>query len=86
MAAKICNRVLVADDDACSCKLKTTLLHADGYEVRATESGTGALKTIAEDRPDILLLDLLMPGMSGFKVDRWIPKACLEELITDGCL
>ena len=81
MTTKKNRKVLVADDDDRSRKLMTTLLHADGYEVRSTESGAGALKAIADERPDILLLDLMMPGMDGFEVVRQLKADPASEHI-----
>ena len=40
------------------------------YQVRVATDGDSALKYIREDVPDIVLLDILMPGMDGFEVDR----------------
>jgi CheY-like chemotaxis protein len=47
-----------------------TRLRAEGYEVRCVESGAAALAAIADEAPDVLLLDLMMPGMDGFEVVR----------------
>lgn len=62
--------ILIADDDPRNRKLLETLLHANGYQVRAAESGLAALASIADTPPDLILLDLMMPGMDGFEVVR----------------
>lgn len=63
-------KVLIADDDPRNRKLLETLLHAGGYEVQCADSGRAALSAIAVAPPDLLLLDLMMPGMDGFEVVR----------------
>ncbi|MBZ0104932.1 MAG: response regulator [Sulfuricella denitrificans] len=63
-------KILITDDDARNRKLVETLLHANGYDVRSVASGQAALEAIAADPPDLILLDLMMPGMDGFEVVR----------------
>lgn len=63
-------KILVADDDMRNRKLLETLLRADGYQVAAVNSGQATLDAVANDRPDLILLDLMMPGMDGFEVVR----------------
>lgn len=65
-------KVLIADDDPLNRKLLETLLRGPGYQLRSVASGAEALAEIAADRPDLLLLDLMMPGMDGFEVVRRI--------------
>lgn len=62
--------VLIVDDDPRNRKLLETLLQAEGCAVRSLESGGEALKAIAAAIPDLILLDLMMPGMDGFEVVR----------------
>ena len=63
-------KILVADDDSRNRKLLETLLHADGYIVASVGSGQATLDAVALDPPDLILLDLMMPGMDGFEVVR----------------
>jgi CheY-like chemotaxis protein len=63
-------KILVADDDSRNRKLLETLLYADGYLVASVASGQAVLDAVATDRPDLILLDLMMPGMDGFEVVR----------------
>lgn len=67
---KITSKILVVDDEATNRKLlKAILVNADeGYVVSEAESGQAALKSIEEEQPDILLLDVVMPGMDGYEV------------------
>ena len=63
-------KVLVADDDARNRKLLETLLNSEGYQVAGVNSGQGVLAAVAAEKPDLVLLDLMMPGMDGFEVLR----------------
>ena len=63
-------KILVADDDSRNRKLLETLLGADGYVVTTVNSGQATLDAVASERPDLILLDLMMPGMDGFEVVR----------------
>lgn len=61
-------RVLVVDDDRQMLKAVTNALSARGYEVLTAASGEIALAVVAEDEPDIVLLDLGLPGIEGREV------------------
>jgi CheY-like chemotaxis protein len=63
-------QILVVDDNSLSRKLLTDILSAENYCVRDAVSGVDALNAIAQERPDIILLDIMMPGMDGFEVVR----------------
>jgi adenylate cyclase len=65
-------RVLVVDDTPVNLKLLSDLLAAKGYEVVTAAHGPEALDRVAKDRPDLVLLDVMMPGMSGYDVCRKI--------------
>lgn len=67
--------ILVVDDDRLSRKLVETLLEGDGYSVTCAGSGADALEAIAAARPDLVVLDLMMPGMDGFEVMRQLRSA-----------
>ena len=60
-------RVLVVDDTAANVKLLADLLTYKGYEVATAASGEEGLRKLAEQRPDIVLLDIMMPGMNGIE-------------------
>lgn len=66
------HRVLVVDDTPQNVKLLADLLGAKGYAVSTAASGEQALETIAAGAPDIVLLDVMMPGLSGYDVCRKI--------------
>jgi CheY-like chemotaxis protein len=63
-------RILVVDDTATNVKLLEDLLGFHGYEVEAATSGEEALVAVRERMPDLMLLDVLMPGLSGYDVCR----------------
>jgi class 3 adenylate cyclase/CheY-like chemotaxis protein len=61
-------RILVVDDMPKNVKLLEDILTAKGYEVVTAESGPQALERIKAERPDLVLLDVMMPGMNGYEV------------------
>lgn len=61
-------RILAVDDDADSLALLRTELELAGYEVATAESGQQALNLAAAQTPDLVLLDITMPGLDGFQV------------------
>ena len=61
-------RVLVVDDNPKNLKLLADLLEVKGYVVITAESGEAALELVARERPDLVLLDVMMPGMNGYEV------------------
>lgn len=60
--------VLLVDDEAALHKYVGTNLRARGYEVRSASDGTEALKLLSETVPDLVLLDINMPGPDGFQI------------------
>jgi two-component system KDP operon response regulator KdpE len=65
-------RILVVDDEPAIRRTLQTNLAARGYEVTAVETGEEGLRRIEESPPDLVLLDLMLPGMSGLDVCRAI--------------
>ncbi len=63
-------RVLVVDDDAANLKLLEDLLAFHGYEVEAAQDGEEALALLHARPPDLLLLDVILPGVNGYDVCR----------------
>ena len=68
------NKILVVDDSKTELHHMTELLLKRGYSVRTAESGDEALKRLAEDRPDLILMDVVMPGQNGFQLTRTITR------------
>ena len=68
-------KILVADDTLTVRKIAARLLSKAGYDVLEAEDGRAALDLVQKEHPDLILLDLLMPKMTGFDVLREIKKA-----------
>jgi CheY-like chemotaxis protein/class 3 adenylate cyclase len=64
--------ILVVDDIPLNVKLLADLLAVKGYAVTTAASGDEALRKVESERPDLVLLDVVMPGMSGYEVCRAI--------------
>lgn len=62
------SKVLLVDDTEFYLKTYRIKLLSEGYEVRSATNGIEALKELKTNKPDIILLDLMMPIMDGFKV------------------
>jgi DNA-binding response OmpR family regulator len=60
--------VLVVDDDPDVCDLVTYKLEQSGFAVRRASDGDAALREVAAEIPDLVLLDIMMPGMTGLEV------------------
>ncbi len=63
-------KILVADDDTHIRRLIAELLIAEGFKVIMAEDGDEALHICLEERPDLVVLDIIMPGMDGMEVCR----------------
>ena len=60
--------ILVVDDDPGSRDVAARLLEREGYRTRQAESGDECLRIVADGGVDLILLDVMMPGMDGFEV------------------
>jgi len=67
--------ILAVDDDSKALALLMSVLAEEGYQVQPADSGRLALISIAAQPPDLILLDLRMPGMDGFEVCRRIKES-----------
>ena len=65
-------KILVVDDLPTNTKLLKDLLVANGYEVITASAGAEALQLVEKERPELVLLDVMMPGMNGYEVCRKI--------------
>src|SRR5690606_27322749 len=61
-------RILVVDDQAANLRVVTALLTRHGYEVLSASDGASALELASAQVPDLMLLDMMMPGMDGFEL------------------
>jgi two-component system, cell cycle response regulator DivK len=64
--------ILVVEDDALSMRLLSDVLRAHGYYVLQAEDGITALLMTRKHQPDLILMDILLPGISGMEVVKWI--------------
>ncbi len=74
-------RILIVDDDRDSVDLLAKWLSMEGYDVASAASGREGLARIARDRPDLVLLDLLIPPPDGLEVIRTVKKDRLMSTI-----
>jgi signal transduction histidine kinase/DNA-binding response OmpR family regulator len=64
----VASRVLVVDDDPDALDLAVAMIEGAGFEIDTAKSGREALDAIARNRPDAIILDLMLPEMDGFEV------------------
>ena len=74
-------KILIVDDEASSRTALAKLLNREGFEVCEAGSGPAALQICGTFRPDLILLDIVMPAMDGFEVCRRV-KAAAETRLT----
>lgn len=66
------NRILVVEDEESLLKLESILFTSKGYQVTGVRDGNAALEAISKERPDLVVLDVMLPGLDGFEVCRAI--------------
>ena len=67
-------KILVVDDDVVSRKLLQSLLVEKGYEVETAVDGVEGMEKLRQNRPDLVLLDVMMPRMDGYGFVREVKK------------
>jgi len=68
------SKILVIDDDVNICELVRLYLEKEGWEVHTVYNGEKAVKVFSDIAPDIVILDIMLPGMDGWQVCREIRK------------
>ena len=68
MTSAAVQTILIVDDEAQNRKVLETLLWPEGYRILTAANGEDALKAIAAHSPDLILLDIMMPGMDGYEL------------------
>jgi two-component system cell cycle response regulator DivK len=71
-AVRMPRTVLIVEDNELNMKLFHDLLDAHGYQTLQTRSGIEALRLARERRPDLILMDIQLPEVSGLEVTRWL--------------
>lgn len=74
-------KILVVDDDTNICELLRLYLEKEGYSVAIANTGMQAVKLFAENQPDLMLLDIMLPELDGWQVCREIRKYSNKPII-----
>jgi signal transduction histidine kinase len=72
-------KILIVDDDRLNLRILTGILRPDGYTLAEADSGERALEVYAQFRPDLVLLDVMLPGLNGFETCRTLCKTYGNE-------
>jgi twitching motility two-component system response regulator PilH len=67
-------KVLVVDDSKTELMFMTDLLQKNGFAVKTAEGADDAFRRLAEEKPDLILMDVVMPGQNGFQLTRAISR------------
>ena len=68
------NKVLVVDDSKTELMFLTDLLVKNGFTVKTADNAEDAFRRLAEDKPELILMDVVMPGQNGFQLTRAISR------------
>ena len=67
-------KILVVDDSPTDCKYLSDLLAKSGYQVTTADSAEQALAMVKQQRPDLVLMDVVMPGQNGYQATRTLSR------------
>ena len=67
-------KVLVVDDSKTELVFLTDLLQKNGFSVKTAENAEDAMRRLEEEQPDLILMDIVMPGQNGFQLTRAIAR------------
>lgn len=68
-------KVLIVDDSPTETYKLTSILEKNGHAVITAETGEAGVATAKKERPDLVLMDIVMPGLNGFQATRQLSKA-----------
>lgn len=81
-------KILLADDEEDTITVLTDILEDEGYHIITTNNGEGALRLIEEEKPDLLILDLKIPGQDGESILKQLcgenPQTAIKVVILTG--
>ncbi|HEX5356817.1 MAG: response regulator [Aquabacterium sp.] len=67
-------KILLVDDSKTELHVLSELLTKKGYQVKTAENGEEAMRRLQEEKPDLILMDVVMPGQNGFQLTRAITR------------
>ncbi|HED19401.1 MAG TPA: response regulator [Gammaproteobacteria bacterium] len=67
-------RILIVDDSPTEAHVLKGMLEKNGFEVETAENGTEGIERAKELKPDLILMDVVMPGLNGFQATRQLTK------------
>ena len=67
-------KILVVDDSKTELMFMTDLLQKSGFSVKTAENADDTFRRLAEEKPDLILMDVVMPGQNGFQLTRAITR------------
>ena len=67
-------KILIVDDSKTELMFMTDLLTKNGFSVKTAENAEDAFRRLAEEKPDLILMDVVMPGQNGFQLTRAISR------------
>jgi twitching motility two-component system response regulator PilH len=67
-------KILLVDDSKTELHYLSDILTKRGFSVKTAEGGEDAMRKLAEDKPDLILMDVVMPGQNGFQLTRAITR------------
>ncbi|WP_196138757.1 twitching motility response regulator PilH [Aliikangiella sp. G2MR2-5] len=68
------SKILIVDDSPTEIHVLSTILESNGYQVVTAESGESGVAVAKEELPDLVLMDVVMPGLNGFQATRQLKK------------
>jgi two-component system cell cycle response regulator DivK len=71
---RVAKKVLIVEDNELNMKLFNDLLEAHGYFTLQTKDGVEALRMARQHRPDLILMDIQLPEVSGLEVTKWLKE------------
>lgn len=67
-------RILIVDDSPTETHVLKTMLEKNGYQVSVAQTGEDGIKLAQQETPDVILMDIVMPGVNGFQATRKLSK------------